>query len=178
MKFLNLLVLSGIGFLFMGAALKPTSMQPNEFTVSGKITQTNAYCGGAAPSEEMQKEFSKKHPLPGKKLYLREGIQNDISKPIIDETVSNALGGFEFDVLPGEYCLITEEKFEAMDHQAHEQWGVRFQGETCLKEWMQSCDQVIKVTDQNVEDIEINKHHRCFIQTDNPCYVWDGPMPA
>jgi hypothetical protein len=177
MKLRYFFILFGMYFIVVGAAVKPATRLLNELKISGQITQTNAYCGGAAPTEEMEKEFRKKHPLPGRKLYLRAGIQNDVSKPLVAETVSNALGGFEFDVPAGSYCLITEEKFEAKEHKAPEQWGVRFQGEACLKEWMQACDQVIIVTDRSVSHLEINKYQRCFIQTDNPCYAWDGPMP-
>ncbi len=153
--------------------------------VSGRVVQTSDYCGGANPTEEMLEYLRKERPLANKQLFIREGISNTLEKPVLQTFTSDAEGNFEVSLLPGDYCVIEENKKDALkmpDVPKGKQLPGRAQkidpksrvvNEECLRQWWQACDKLLKVQEQNLADVVIKFHHRC-----NPPCVTAGPPPA
>jgi hypothetical protein len=55
-------------------ALLGQKQNMKEYTVSGKVTQSSAYCGGMRPSEEMLNELTKSKPYTGKIFYVKKKV--------------------------------------------------------------------------------------------------------
>src|SRR4051812_11044433 len=83
-------------------------------TVSGKVTQTSSYCGGARPSEEMMEQYNKPKPYAGKIFYVRKGKENN-KKAVVLKFISDSAGNFSFQLPAGSYCIIQQEQLKSPD---------------------------------------------------------------
>ncbi|MCC6371738.1 MAG: hypothetical protein IT236_12085, partial [Bacteroidia bacterium] len=45
------------------------------------------------------------------------------------------------------------------------------------KEWWSKAYFVLEIKDKNIDGLEFNFHHKCFIEGDVPCLNYTGPMP-
>jgi hypothetical protein len=63
--------LAVLQLLFFGCLAQ---QKPQARLVSGEVTQTSSYCGGARPSDEMVQEQNRPKPYGGKKFYIRKVI--------------------------------------------------------------------------------------------------------
>jgi len=149
-------------------------------TIFGKIVQTSDYCGGAAPTQEMIDKIGMETHFPDKELYIREGNFNLLSKPIIKDFLSDKYGKFEISLPQGEYCIIEKIKkedfkipdFTELNKQLPPNSQYIIQSEQCFKEWWGTCDRLLSVNNQGIEDFVIKFHHSC----EQPC-VSGGPQP-
>ncbi len=151
------------------------------YQVSGTITYTSNYCGGARPPETLLEQMATPTPYPGKVLHIRKGNTNDLSSLIIKTIVTDSLGKFSLSVEPGNYCIIDDYRKDAsfvdlMLHPADDSY-LKVEDPGCLKEWLNICLCSITVTDQNIQDIQINIHRACFRPEGVPCINYTGPLP-
>lgn len=164
-------------FLMVGLFLFPQQKQPAVFTVSGKITQTSSYCGGARPSNEMLEEYAHPKAYRGKTLYVRKGAFNDVKQNIVLKFTADSLGKFTFTLPVGTYCILQAEQVKALDlKKLPDQQGVT-KDVACLKTWWKTPLQVLTIKDKNVSGLDFNFHHPCFVSGDIPCMNYNGPMP-
>lgn len=160
-----------------GETSNPGSMPAGpKHKVSGQVMHTRAYCGGAAPSEQMLNSYRTPTPLPSLKLYLRGGRTNIVTRPVIDSTMTDAEGRFTFNVPNGEYCILTKSRIKppvAANYDSNTFEIV----EDCIDEWIVVCDATFSVADQDVEGLGLTLHKECFKEDFNPCIRYIGPMP-
>ena len=152
-------------------------------TIFGKVVQTSAYCGGAAPTQEILDEFEREKPYPDKILYIKDGDVNLFSKPIIKELASDKDGNFEISLPQGKYCIIEQIKKDELKipdyteiNKIYEQQGQPLQyrvDEQCFKDWWKTCDKILVVENQDIKDFVIKFGHSCGW----PC-VSGGPLPS
>ena len=178
------IVLTIIVSIFIGACTQLNDRNSlnnaNLKTIFGKIIQTSAYCGGAAPPQELIDELRREKPFPDKELYVREGDINLLSKPIIKEFVSDKDGKFEISLTPGKYCIIEKIKkeelkipdFTEINKQLPSHSQYRIESEQCFKDWWKTCDEILVVGNQVAQDFVIKFRLSC----DHPC-VNGGLMP-
>lgn len=146
-------------------------------TISGKVTQTSSYCGGAMPTEEILQEMSKPVPYAGKVFYVRKGSVNNIKMPIVLSFTVNAKGEFSIDLPPGQYCLIQKEQVKTLNMKNYKSTTDLQIDENCLKEWWAKPYYAFQITDKNITDLKFNFYHACFVNSDIPCIEYVGPMP-
>ena len=159
-----------------GETTSNTVSQGPKHKVTGQVMHTRAYCGGAAPSEQMLERYRTPLPLPSLTLYVRSGRTNVISRAVLDSATTDAEGRFTFLLPAGEYCIITKARIKtpkAANYDANMFEII----EECIDEWIVTCDATFSVADQDVEGLGLQLHKECFKEEFNPCIHYIGPMP-
>lgn len=160
----------------MLVALAACTAQKNKakmYIVTGTVTQTAQYCGGANPGQEMLNELEKPRPLADKVLWVRSGTTNNLTKPVL-KTKSDPYGNFTLILKAGKYCLIDEEKGKRFVSKGNDdvyEWD-----NTCLKKNWSSCDQILEVGKLSTSTVTVNYHKYCEHRL--PCVKkFKGPLP-
>jgi len=148
------------------------------YRVSGKITQSHAYCGGARPPQALLDEMTKPTPFPGKKLFIRSGSENSSAKPVLKEIVSDSLGLFSILLPPGNYCVVQEDQVNKLDIAAFRKKLTSYDklDETCLQQWWDKCFLTFEVGSADKTNLNIHFHFPCFTNG-LPCITYTGPLP-
>ncbi len=79
-----------------------------------KITRTEPYCGGAAPSDEMVKESQKKKIAFSEIFYLIQGSENKEGRRVIQKFRMDSSGYYCKKLAPGKYSVINEYSFQKL----------------------------------------------------------------
>ena len=155
-----------------------TSSNNKHLMVRGKIEFSESYCGGAPPPEEMVQELEKKKPLVGYKLYIRAGRTNDIKAPIIDSFSTNEDGEFEFNLLPGEYILLSSNHITRdVFTKYQEEKFIKIANMDCLENWWQNGMTKLILENQPIDNIYFHLKKNCFLPLGIPCLKFNGPIP-
>ena len=149
-------------------------------TISGTITQTHSYCGGAAPPRELIEELKTPKPLPGKKMYIIKGDTNTTGRDIILNFISDENGNFSFQLEPGLYSVLLEEQISAPDAKKY-RTETQSIDESCYNKWWARPYYLLTVEagakPTTIKGLNFNFHSRCFISSDVPCLEYEGPYP-
>lgn len=147
-----------------------------EYTVSGNVMLTRSYCGGAAPSQEMLDNLRIPIPFEGLKVHARQGTANDLKKPLLRTTTTDANGNYSFQLPAGEYCIIYDERAKLPDTKNFEASHLIYDQE-CFVEWVKACDATVKVTDANVSAPSFTLRQPCMKSYYSNCIRYQGPYP-
>lgn len=156
--------------------LKPTST----VLITGKITETRQYCGGAPPPQSMLDEYNTPKPVANYKLYIRQNI-NDISTPAYKEIITDSLGNFTVFLEYGSYSVVDSRKKDKqtyLDLVAKYKKATNVTGsidENCLKTHFRESDFRIDVMPDS-KTVEHNYFRTCNY-SGAPCVEFTGPMP-
>ena len=150
------------------------NVNTNKFRVSGTVTYTANYCGGAAPSEEMLAEMRQPKPRFGQELLVRSGDFNSFGRLLARATTKED-GSFEFFLAPGDYCIVIAQK-ESADMVPKSSEYIHVDTE-CYNKWMATCDLSFRLADREISGLSLNLHQACFTNSYSTCVQWDGPMP-
>ncbi len=159
-------------------AQKQASSSKKQYIVSGSITQTNSYCGGARPSEEMITRLNTPKAWAGKKLYIRNGSENSGKKKVLREIVADSAGHFSTKLPSGTYCIIEKEQVKRLNTEEFRKKKTENLklDEECLKQWWSKCYMSFEVKEADKTDLNINFHIPCFTNG-IPCMKYTGPLP-
>ena len=146
----------------------------SQFRVSGTVTYTANYCGGAAPSEEMLAEMRQPKPRFGQELLVRSGDFNSFGR-LLARATTKGDGSFEFFLAPGDYCIVIAQK-ESADMVPKSSEYIHVDTE-CYNKWMATCDLSFRLADREISGLSLNLHQACFTNSYSTCVQWDGPMP-
>jgi hypothetical protein len=176
------ILLSGLILGTLLGGCKTTSIgngnQTNMYQVSGTITYTSDYCGGAAPPEELLNQLKTPTPYMGKILHIRAAQTNDFSKPILHTLVTDSLGHFSVSLPPGNYCMIDDFRKDGSFVQTlNKKNNLSTNNQQCVDDWLNSCLYSFTVTQANITNIQLNIHRICFVPEGVPCVSYDGPLP-
>jgi hypothetical protein len=144
------------------------------FTVTGIVTQTFSYCGGAAPPKQILDKLKTPVAYPGKKFYVRSGKVNNIEAKIVGSFTTDSIGRFSVSLQSGAYSIIQEEqlnKIRASDYDKQNQEV----DEQCLMEWWAKPYYILEIRDNNISGLNFNFQHTCFVSADIPCLKYVGP---
>ncbi|MBI3501287.1 MAG: prealbumin-like fold domain-containing protein [Bacteroidetes bacterium] len=148
--------------------------------VSGTVTQTFPYCGGARPTKEVMDAISQSKPYSGKKFHVIKGETNTASHKIILSFTTDSAGNFSFQLPAGTYSILLDEQVAAPDSKKYTSQFVKMD-EACFKDWWAKPYYLLEVpaatTNTNIKGLNFEFHHRCFLQNDIPCLQYDGPLP-
>jgi hypothetical protein len=148
--------------------------------VSGTVTGTYSYCGGARPSDEMLAQLATPKPMPGKRIYIKKGEVNSFDSKVLLVLTSDAKGNFHTKLAPGKYLIVDSTKKD-MTYYNMLLKNYKVQTEhyeaidtLCLKEWFMKPNAVFEVVDKEVKDVIVNFHKTCDDVL--PCSRFRGPF--
>ena len=151
------------------------------YQLSGNITYTSDYCGGAYPSNNMLQRLATPAPYPGKVFYIRQAERNDMNSPILYTIVTDSTGHYSINLPPGNYCMIDEFRkdtaFIADVYKVDPYNYLQVNDKKCLEDWFNSCFYGFSIKDSNFVHADFNIHRSCFRPEGVPCISYIGPMP-
>lgn len=144
--------------------------------VTIELTQTRPYCGGAAPTPEVERDSRTPHPLVGAHYLLRAGSVNTEVEPL-HELVLDEQGRVTVLLQAGDYCIVgTDKRSLAAPPGPTSGPGQGQQDAACLAEQQRVCDLVVHVDEgEGPQVVQHNFVQRCFWRP-GPCYV-GPPIP-
>jgi hypothetical protein len=163
--------------LFAFSQEKP-GKKAKKIPVSGTVTSTMNYCGGARPTDEILAQVATPRPIPNKKIYIKKGDVNSFNNKTILVLTTDAKGNFHARLSPGKYLVVDSTR---NDMTYYNMLLKTYQNQTehyeaidtlCLKEWYMKPSCVFEVTNAEVKDISVNFHKTC---DDIPCSMFRGP---
>lgn len=146
------------------------------YTISGKVTQTFSYCGGAAPPQHLLDKLATPVAYADKKFYIRKGKTNSTKIKVLKSFATNAEGGFSIRLSPGTYAIILEEQLHQIIAGSYKKENLEVD-EKCLQKWWEKPYYILEIKSSNIQNLHFNFHHSCFITKDLPCITYIGPMP-
>lgn len=144
------------------------------YMVSGKVTTTNLYCGGAAPTKEMLERLKKPIPYLNKIFYVKNISDNYSEEKIILNFQSDSLGNFRFQLQPGSYAIFLEEQINKPKMSDYKNLELN---QSCYQEWQNKPYKTLEIKESNTENLSFRINRKCFIPMDNPCLSYTGPLP-
>jgi hypothetical protein len=163
--------------VFAATACKSKQLKPKDkVTVSGKVTQTSSYCGGARPTDELLEELATPRMYSGKKFHVIKGDTNVVTHQLILTFVTDENGNFSFELEPGTYSLLTDEQATEPDYKKYSTKDVGLD-ESCFKSWWATPYYKLNIASTPLTHLNFNFTKRCFISHDIPCLRYRGPMP-
>ena len=145
------------------------------FVVSGKVTQTFSYCGGAKPPQKLIESLATPVAYPGKKFYVREGKINNANAKIVLSFQTDSSGQFSIQLPPGIYSIIQEEQLNNIKPGYYNKQNQKAD-DKCLQEWWVKPYYLLEIKDKNLQELAFTFHHRCYINDDIPCIIYTGPQ--
>jgi biopolymer transport protein ExbD len=160
-----------------------TKEMSKKHMISINLTTTQSYCGGAVPTNEMEMELQTPKKLANTTIYIREGLINDWSMPIVAQGVSDENGVVKVELTDGSYSIVFENKADNKEFKnLLELYGEKTIhreaiDEECLKNYMSQPEAVVTVANGKTGSaIIINKHIPCSWNS-IPCSGYHGPLP-
>jgi hypothetical protein len=179
------LIILALGLAFAGcdaikqtaedAADSATNVWKGQHVLKVTFQSHRPYCGGAAPTPEMEQGFTE--ALADRVFYIYEGERpSSVTKMIKVRTDAN--GYFSIDLKKGVYSIISEDKaltlkeFIEKKKIIDEVYG--YDDDSCFEEWYNTPELVVDLSSNEERNVVINEG--CFTG-DNPCMQWRGPYP-
>lgn len=150
----------------------------SKYKVSGTLTQSSNYCGGAAPSPEQVAWYSTARPHRAV-IYLKEAAESHWGQPILDSVTTDENGYFEFWLEPGEYTLLTANQNDQNYLNSVLSCGNQYVlvDEECVRNWFAKGLFQVSVSNEFVENLNYNFYNACFVPYAIPCLQYSGPYP-
>ena len=157
-----------------------TEKKAKKVSFSGTLTETNDYCGGARPSDEILTQLGTPRPLANKKIYIKKGEVNTFDNKVILVLTSDSKGNFHAKLRPGKYLVVDSTK---KDPAYYNQLLKTYKNQTanylaidslCLKEWYVKPTGVFEVSATEKKSITVNFHKACSEAI--PCTRYTGPF--
>ena len=182
---MKIILVSVVGFFVACSASKEVNFSDKEtktFDVTIEATTTQAYCGGAQPTEEILDELNTPVPAPNVSIYLRKGTINDINKPVDYKLSTNDSGRVETQLPAGTYSVVFEnKKNQAGYDDLIEKYGKETTKQTaidttCLKKHFSQPNGILEVAEKGTNKLIVNRRKRCQ-WTKIPCSNYKGQLP-
>ena len=146
------------------------------YLISGHVSQSSSYCGGARPTQEMLDKIAIPVAYPNKKFYIRKGKTNSLNLKFLKTFNSDKDGNYTIRLPKGIYSIILEEQLKEIN--IGDYTTTNQQVDTnCINEWWSKPYYLLEVNNKNIDHLDFDFHHRCFVTNDIPCLNYVGPMP-
>jgi hypothetical protein len=166
-----------------GIMVSPSEVgwEVNMYSVSGNVTQSKSYCGGARPTDAILQEITTPKPLANSIFYIRKGKGNN---PASDEYISfktDENGNFDIKLLPGDYVIIEQNRldssyyFSVLKTYSKETDSYSNADTLCMQKWLSGSLAQFTVKDADVKNISWDIHSGCYVNV--PCVHYKGPLP-
>jgi hypothetical protein len=147
-----------------------------------RITESNSYCGGAKPTEEMYRQITAQKPLPGKTVFIKRNEGGNSDEPVLLTISTDDSGYVRMKMQPGDYILVDEKK---QDRTFYNNFLSKYNKPTdyftaidtvCLETWFRTPDLIFTVVKGATTSYEVNFHNPCPWRA-VPCSNYTGPLP-
>lgn len=182
---LKFILVSVVG-VFMACSnskeVESSEKQVDKFNVVINATTTQAYCGGASPSEETLKELNTPNPATNVRLYLRKGDLNNIENEIDYQFLTDDSGSVKTSLPAGTYSIVFENKKDSSGYnELLEKYGKETSYQTaidtnCLSKYFAQPNAVLVVEENGENTITVNRMLHCQ-WTRIPCSHYKGDLP-
>ena len=158
------------------AADSATNVWKGQHVLKVTFQTHRPYCGGAAPTPEMENGFTE--ALADQVFYVYEGDRpSSVTKMIKVRTDAN--GFFSIDLKKGVYSIISEDKALTLQEFIEKKKIIndfyRYdKDDSCFEKWYNTPELVVDLSSNEERNVVIN--HACFTG-DNPCMNYVGPYP-
>jgi hypothetical protein len=153
------------------------SQKKQLFVVSGSITYSSDYCGGANPGQEVLDEHAKPKPFRGKILYIIKGDHNPGGVKKIAIIHTDSIGRFMLRLPKGNYCIVQEPQLKPL-----KQLDLMMKNKLykvtdadCLKNWWHTCFKQFNIAKSDITNMDIHFHVKCNQGIIAPCMEYIGP---
>lgn len=157
-------------FTIVSCGISKDKIETN--TVSAKLTfETHApYCGGAAPTPEMEK--GRRSPIPNQNFYFLLKGQDKI------KASTNENGILSIDLEKGNYLIYSSDKIELSYDEFYNKFKPKNKFEVekdapCFKDWYAEADFELNLNSDTIVTFTTKK--RCYTGT-NKCINYKGPI--
>ena len=187
MKYMDkLIVFITLSFFFTGdlsAQKRKLSKGVVSTIVTIDLTQTANWCGGARPSEEMEREFRTPKPYPNCDLFLRRDT-NALSRPVLYKLTTDAQGKATIKLTPGKYVVVDiQKKNDSVYRSTIEKYKNATENTgpidiSCYKIFMAEPDFTIIVPRSAPKSLKVShNYHKHCNWSGAPCIEYRGPYP-
>lgn len=182
---LKFILISTVGLLIAcsnSKGVEVSDKQIEKLDVVIQATTTQAYCGGAKPSEETLAELNTPKPASNVKIYLRKGASNNIENAVDYEFTTDNSGEVKTSLPAGKYSIVFENKKDrATYNDLIEKYGKETSYQTaidtsCLSKFFAESNAVLIVDENKENTISVNRMMRCQ-WTRIPCSNYKGELP-
>jgi hypothetical protein len=158
----------------------PSKKKIKKIPVSGTVTETNSYCGGARPPDELLAQLATPRPITNKTIYIKKGEVNSFDNKVLLKLTTDSKGNFRTKLAPGKYLVVDSTK---NDMAYYNMLLKTYKNQTasydaidtlCLKEWYMKPAASFEVANTEIKDISVNFHRTC---RDVPCAGFRGELP-
>ena len=155
--------------------------EEKQYSVSGFVTHSNSYCGGARPTDAILMEITSPKPSPNATFYVRKGKFNDVSEEVFWTFSTDENGHFSFKLPPGDYVILEKNRVDisyynqVLKTYSKESDSYSAVDTSCLNNWLKGSLAQINITNKDLENVNWNIHQACW--TDAPCIHYKGPYP-
>lgn len=166
--------------IFWSFNIATTKTKIKKVPVSGTVTQTRDYCGGARPNDEILTQLGTPKPVSGKKIYIKQGEVNTFESKVILALTTDEKGNFRAKLKPGKYLVVDSLKKDLTHYnmllKTYKAQTTSYEpiDPVCLKEWFMKPAGTFEVTGKETKNIAVNFHITC---RDVPCAGFRGPYP-
>ena len=147
-----------------------------KMSISGTVTQSDAYSGGMRPTEEKFKKLTTPRAYPGKRFHVIRGSTNTLAREIVLTFTTDETGNFSFQLLPGTYALLVDEQIPPPDAKKYQTKFITVD-ESAFNQWWAKPYHLLEVKAAPLADLKFHFPHRSFISNDIPCLRYVGPYP-
>lgn len=151
-------------------------LNAKRFKVTGHFLVQGSYCGGAAPTPEMEAAAREPKPMSNQAFLIRKGNTNALGTDLVTRVRTDASGNFSVELTPGTYCMVLEEK-ENRRSTEFLKTAYYVIDTKCDDKWLSTCDVSFTVADKPVSGLRKTFDKKCQLVTLSPCISWDGPLP-
>jgi hypothetical protein len=150
--------------------------------IVGVYTESSAYCGGAAPSQEIMANLERAIPTANKILYLKKGSSNIVKQKKVFKVITDANGQFSFLLAPGKYCIVGSDKIDTKYFQllltkyGRDSKTYKAIDKKCLTNWLAEPLYSFEVKSSNNDTIKIHYTKPCDWNS-IPCAQFTGAVP-
>jgi hypothetical protein len=150
--------------------------------VDGIYTESNSYCSGARPSQEMLNDLEKPVPLANKVLYIKSGTENNLKKKRYVKVKTDLNGTFTCSLPIGQYIIIGVDKLDLkyynflLSKYAVPSKNYKAVDKACLNEWLKEPLLSFEVKKNKTDTLKIHLTKPCEWNS-IPCTQFTGPLP-
>ena len=142
------------------------------------VTYTTEYCMGMRPTQAILDSLAKPRAYVGKKLYLKKGVVNDVSAPIVQTLITKTGGTISLpDLFPGKYYIIDEDHLHPIDY-AHLK-DMKITDQACIDKWFKKPLVTFEIKKNKKQHLylSLNFYKSCYKgEASVPCLQYTGPL--
>jgi hypothetical protein len=159
-------------FLFIVSFLTSISMYAQRYKITIKITETESFCGGMQPTEEMLQDLRAPKPMLNTSFYLVKGIMNKKGIKVMKKLETDSKGIIKLNLTKGNYAILSESQIKEFIPKKNDEYHIW--DNACLAKLWKTPLLILRV--KKSFQTKANVHKPCSYSQD--CLTYRGPLPS